>query len=78
MDKLSSKQIITLIQSHPNFGTVVRGLLLMEFEGAIGIENSNASSYIKREQREFLIDLWNKLNFNAKIEVQVKILSPLV
>lgn len=61
----STKALIAKIRSHPRFRTEVTGLSLQEFDGAVVLFSSDTTSYIKREQREYFLEVLKKLEETA-------------
>lgn len=59
--KTPTKILLSKIKGHPLFSARITGLDLQELQGAEFILNSDSSAYAKKEQREYLFTVWDRL-----------------
>lgn len=57
----ATKKLISKIREHPNFKTMIKGLDLQEFEGAVFLFESVESAHIRAEQKAYFKDVLAKL-----------------
>lgn len=61
--KVTTKTLISKIRGHPRFKDLITDMDLQEFIGAEVIVNDpSISSYIKREQRQYFVSVWERIN----------------